>query len=338
MNFPRGLAVESCYVVRKPLGKTVDLYLKWTPLQHSDLKVWLHGELPAQSTSASFQKLKSAPANGSVKSFVAATHKSGALQLSKAEAKTLESVTVDGAGPMPANLAASWSDLLSQRAEAFHSGGLATLPPYETSGETIRPADEVARLLKEVPKMRGQFAGLIEATPLGGGKGSLTPLSYWEMFDVEGQAALNLAAVYSRQSADTHQSVDLSYYSTSGYYVHITLTQMWPLTCRRTGEHARLAGRSRFLRRTRHLARRRAHGFQHGDDARNTKIHQPFSRRCREVSVSSMRFRTELKSFMMTIRSAVLCAAAFLDSSRAAWRRVTVLLSKNRKVRDFLGN
>lgn len=229
MSFPRGLAVESCYVVRKPLGKTVDLYLKWTPLQHPDLKVWLHGDLPAQPTSANFQKLKSAPANGSVKSFVAATHKSGALQLSKAEAKTLEGVTVDGAGPMPANVAAFWSDLLTQRAQAFHSGGLATLPPYEASGETVRPADEAARLLKEVPKMRGQFASLIEATPLGGGKGSLTPSSYWEMFDVEGQAALNLAATYSRKSGESWQSVDVGYYSSGGYYVRLTLTQMWPV-------------------------------------------------------------------------------------------------------------
>ena len=230
MNFPRGLAVESCYIVRKPLAKTAELHSKWTPLRHPDLKVWLHGDLPAQPTLANFQKLRSAPANGSVKAFVAASQKAGAVQLSKAEAKTLQSVAADGGAPMPDSLAAFWSDVLTQRAQAFHSGGLSKLPAYESGGETIRPADEVARLLKEVPKMRGQFASLIEATPLGGGKGSLTPSSYWELFDVEGQAALNLAAVYSRQSADTHQSVDLSYYSTSGYYVHITLTQMWPVT------------------------------------------------------------------------------------------------------------
>ena len=231
INFPRGLAVESCYVVRKPLAKTAELHLKWTPLRHSDLKVWLHGDLPAPPTPADFQKLRSAPANGSVKAFVAAAQKagSGALQLTKAEAKALEGVAAQGDGAMPPSLVAFWSDVLAQRSQAFRSGGLAKLPPYETGGETIRPADEAAHLLKEAPKMRGQFASLFEATPLGGGKGSLTPSFYWEMFDVEGQAALNLVAVYSRQSADSWQSVDLSYYSTGGYYVHVTLTQMWPV-------------------------------------------------------------------------------------------------------------
>jgi hypothetical protein len=233
MSFPRGLAVESCYVVRKPLTKTAELHLKWTPLRHPDLKVWLHGDLSGHPTPADFQKLRSAPANGSVKAFVAAAQKAGqgsaALQLSKAEAKALGGAAADSGGAMPPSLVTVWSDVLTQRSQAFLSGGLAKLPPYEPGGETIRPADEAAHLLKEVPKMRGQFASLIEATPLGGGKGSLTPLSYWEMFDVEGQTALNLVAVYSRQSAETAQSVDLSYYSSGGYYVHITLTQMWPM-------------------------------------------------------------------------------------------------------------
>jgi hypothetical protein len=233
MNSPRGLAVESCYVVRKPLAKTAELHLKWTPLRHPDLKVWLHGDLPAHPTPADFQKLRSAPTNGSVKAFVAAAQKaapgSAVLQLSKAEAKVLEGAAAEGGGAIPPSLVTFWSDVLAQRSQAFQSGGLAKLPPYESGGETIRPADEAARLLKEVPKMRAQFASLGNATPLGGGTGKLTPSSYWEMFDVEGQAALNLTAVYSRQTAETAQSVDLSYYSTGGYYVHITLTQMWPL-------------------------------------------------------------------------------------------------------------
>jgi hypothetical protein len=229
INFTRGLAVESCYVIPKPLARAIELHLKWTPLGHSDLKVWLHSDLPAHPTPADFQQLRSAPGNGSVKAFVAAAHKAGAAQLSKAEAQTLQAVSTDGAGSIPPGLATFWSNVLAQRAQAFLSGGLAKLAPYETSGETIRPVDELARLLKEVPKVRGQFASLIEATPVGGGKGSPTPSFYWEMFDVEGQGAVNLAAVYSRQSGESWQSLDLGYYASDGYYVRLTLTQMWPL-------------------------------------------------------------------------------------------------------------
>lgn len=229
MNFPRGLAVESCYVIHKPLAKAVEFQNRWTPLGHPDLKIWLHGNLPAQPAPADFQKLRSAPANGSVKAFVTASEKSGGVQLSKAEAQTLAGVAGGGAGTITTPLASFWENALAQRAQAFHSGGLSRLPPYETSSESVRPADEVSRLLKEVPKIRGQFANIIESSPLGGGKGSLAASSYWEMFDVEGQAAVDLAAVYSRQSAESWQSVDLSYYSSGGYYVHLTLIQMWPL-------------------------------------------------------------------------------------------------------------
>src|ERR1700723_3735105 len=45
MSFPRGLAVESCYVVRKPLAKTAELHVQWSGLKHPELKVYLHGDI-----------------------------------------------------------------------------------------------------------------------------------------------------------------------------------------------------------------------------------------------------------------------------------------------------
>ena len=40
MSFPRGLAVESCYIVRKPLAKTVEQHQQWSPAKHPELKVY----------------------------------------------------------------------------------------------------------------------------------------------------------------------------------------------------------------------------------------------------------------------------------------------------------
>ena len=122
-----------------------------------------------------------------------------------------------------------WSNVLSQRASAFASGGLAKLPPYETTGETVRAADDAARLLKEAPKIRGQFAGLIDGSPLGGGRGGPPASSYWELFDVEGQAAVSLGAQYSKPAGPASQSVDVQYYSSGGFYVLLTFYQMWPI-------------------------------------------------------------------------------------------------------------
>ena len=50
--------------------------------------MFLHSDLPSNPTPANFEKLKNAPDNASVRSFVAATQKlSSDLQVSKDEAK-----------------------------------------------------------------------------------------------------------------------------------------------------------------------------------------------------------------------------------------------------------
>lgn len=225
MSFPRGLAVESCYVIPKPLAKATDFHQRWNAQRHAGVRAWIHGSLPGRPAAEDFKALASAPSNGSVKSFVAATEKLGngstPLQLSAAEARPV------GSG-MPA-VAGFWSNALAQRASAFSSGGLGKLPPYETTGEPARAAEDAARLLKEAGKIRGQFAGLIDATPLGGGRGGQPTQSYWELFDVEGQAAVSLGAQYAKAAGASWQAVDVQYYSSGGFYVLLTFHQMWPV-------------------------------------------------------------------------------------------------------------
>jgi hypothetical protein len=55
-------------------------------------------------------------------------------------------------------------------------------------------------------------------------------LPYWELFDVEGQAAFSLGATSSVQTGDSAQMVDLQYYASGGYYVFITLYDFIPVT------------------------------------------------------------------------------------------------------------
>jgi hypothetical protein len=80
--------------------------------------------------------------------------------------------------------------------------------------------------------VRALFHPIIEKSPLGGsnGAGSLPLAPYWELFDVEGQAAFSLGAASAIQSADSAQLLDLQYYASGGYYVYVTLYQMWPVT------------------------------------------------------------------------------------------------------------
>lgn len=236
MGFSRGLAIESCYLVRKPLAKTVEFQKQWIAQRHPELRAWIHSPVPARASANDFKGLASAPSNSSVKSFMAATEKLGSgsttLQMSAAEAKSFSG----SGGP-----GAFWGNLLAHRASAYGSGGLGKLPPYETTGEPARAADETARLLKEVPKVRGQFGALLDAFAAGKGASA----HYWEMIDIEGQAAVALGVQHFRSAGPSMQALDAEYYSSGGYYVLITLYQMWPINA--GGQDATLVWRGDLI-------------------------------------------------------------------------------------------
>src|SRR5207249_1031353 len=83
-----------------------------------------------------FEKLKNAPDNASVRSFVAATQKlSSDLQISKDEAKKFSAGAAGGGGgAIPVPVAAFWADVLTARTKTFASGGMAAQPPYDHAG------------------------------------------------------------------------------------------------------------------------------------------------------------------------------------------------------------
>ena len=62
----------------------------------------------------------------------------------------------------------------------------------------IRASDEVNGLLREQGKIRQQFSGLLGATGIGRGAGSLPAELYWELLDVDDQGVVTLGASYSR--------------------------------------------------------------------------------------------------------------------------------------------
>src|SRR6266480_2835611 len=102
MRNPRFLAVQSCYVAPGSPAQQIEALRRWDATRHRELKVFLHVDLPSNPTPANFEKLKSAPDNASVRSFVAATQKlSSDLQVSKDEAKRFSAGT-GGGGAMPA--------------------------------------------------------------------------------------------------------------------------------------------------------------------------------------------------------------------------------------------
>jgi hypothetical protein len=230
MRSPRFLAVQSCYVVPGSPAQQMEALRRWNPAKYRELKVFLHSDLPSNPGPANFEKLKNAPDNASVRSFVTATQKlSPDLQISKDEAKRFSAAT--GGGVIPPAVVAFWTDVLTARTKSFVSGGMAAEPPYDHAGPSVRASDEVNGLLREQDKIRRQFSGLLGATAIGRGAGSLPAELYWELLDVDDHSVVTLGAAYSRSGAGgTYQTADVLYYASGGYYVALTLHQLWPVT------------------------------------------------------------------------------------------------------------
>jgi hypothetical protein len=231
MRNSRFLAVQSCYVATGSPAQQMEALRRWDPTRHRELKVFLHSDLPSNPTPANFEKLKNAPDNASVRSFVAATQKlSSDLQISRDEAKKFSAGT-GGGGAIPALVVAFWADVLTARTKSFVSGGMSGQPPYDHAGPSIRASEEVNGLLREQEKIRRQFSGFLGATGIGRGAGSLRPELYWELLDVDDQGVVTLGASYSSGgAAGTYQAADVLYYASGGYYVALTLYQLWPVT------------------------------------------------------------------------------------------------------------
>src|SRR5882724_10409062 len=233
MSNPRFLAVQSCYVaLGSSPAQQIEALRRWDATRHRELKIFLHSDLPSNPTPANFEKLKSAPGNASVRSFVAATQKlASGLQISKEEAKKFSAGAGGGGGTMPAPVVAFWTDVLTARTKSFVASGMSGQPPYDHAGPSVRASDEVNGLLREQGKIRNQFSGLLGATGIGRGAGSLKPELYWELLDADDQGVVTLGASYSRGGAGgTYQAADVLYYASGGYYVALTLYQMWPVT------------------------------------------------------------------------------------------------------------
>ncbi len=249
MNFSRGLAVESAFVIRAPVQRAVMLQQQWNPTRHSELRTYIQQDISARPSPADFQRLASAPSSAAVRAFAEATSRlpgdMSKLQLSAAEAKSYSGGAAGGGGSTPASVVAFWSRILAARAQAYLSGGFAAQPPYETSSGTIRVSDDATRLLREDPGVRSLFGSFISSAGIGDSRGSLSPSIYWQMFDAEGLAAVNLGAFYSKPSGDAIQAADVQYYSSGGFYTALTFYQFWPVTI--GGQSASLVWRSDLI-------------------------------------------------------------------------------------------
>jgi hypothetical protein len=211
------ISAQSCFVVAGAPARVSEALRQWNPTRHSELKVMIHSDLPSSPTAANFSRLASAPDNAAVRSLVSATQKlSPDLQISKEEEKRFAAVAGATGSGMPGPIAAAWADVLSARARA----GRSSQPPYDHTGQNVRPSEELNALFRADDKIRARFSGVLD----GRGEG------FWELLTADEQGVLTLGASYRRSGANgTFQAADALYYASGGYYAGLTLYQMWPV-------------------------------------------------------------------------------------------------------------
>jgi hypothetical protein len=227
------ISAQSCFVVTGAPARVSEALRQWNPSRHSELKVLIHSDLPSSPSAANFSRLSSAPDNAAVRSLVSATQKlSPDLQISKAEEKRFAAAASATGGGMPGPIAAAWADVLSARARA----GRSSQPPYDHTGQNVRPSEELNALFRANDKISRQFSGV-----LNGG-----PEPFWELLTADEQGVLTLGASYRRSGSNgTFQASDALYYASGGYYAGLTLYQMWPVDV--GGKPATLIWRGDFI-------------------------------------------------------------------------------------------
>jgi hypothetical protein len=224
----RYISVQTAYVVPRSPAEQLAAMRSWNGSRHGELKVFLHSELPASPNAGSFSRLQSAPNNPAVQNLATQTAQgSSDLQISSAEAKQLPS---GAPASMSGPIASFWSNVLAGRAQAFASGGTSALPPYDHTGQNIRAGEEFNSMLGQNGPIRQQFSGLLGATGIGRGAGSMKPDMYWELLSVDERGVLTLGAFHSRPaSGGSIQTASALFYASGGYYAGLTLHQLWPV-------------------------------------------------------------------------------------------------------------
>jgi hypothetical protein len=226
MSNPRFLSVQSIYVLPGAPAPHLEAMRNWNPSEHHEPKVFLHGDISGAISESTFARIKSAPDNGPVRTLVNATAKMGnELQLSREEAARWKG----GNAALSAAGGDFWMGVLAGRGRAFVSGGTSAEAPYDHAGPAVRAGEELNGLLRVQSKIRNQFAGVIDNTGIGRGAGSLKPDLYWELLNADNVAVATLGAFYSRNAEGAVQAADTFYYASGGYYVTLTLHQMWPV-------------------------------------------------------------------------------------------------------------
>jgi len=216
MGLDRGISAQAIYLINAPLDATTRTLLAFDSSRHPELGTLQHHIFQDQ-TGAEFDKLRLDTRQSACASLAEAARDARRIQLSRAEAAHIPR------DRSPDSVRRFLSSILQQRWIAFlKPGDLGSVRTFDTRSE-------VRSLLGEEPKIAGHFSGLL--APLLKKSGTDTPKShYWDLSEVNGTGAIALGALYLTNAEPRRQILDLTYFSSGGYLVSMSLYEFVPVT------------------------------------------------------------------------------------------------------------
>jgi hypothetical protein len=215
MNLARGMSCQAVFVVNAPLETTWQALLKFNATRHAELEVFQHHVFHGESDSG-FDKLLLNPKVSAGAATIRSMGDASAIQLAKGEVALMpKQRTAEAAQQF-------LSTVLRGRWSRFSkSGDFGSVGTHDAGGE-------LRTLLAEEGKVTKHFGALLAPVTAKAAPG--TPkFSYWDLSIVDKKYAAQLGTVYTAETPDRRQVFDATFYSSYGYLVSITLTELLPV-------------------------------------------------------------------------------------------------------------
>lgn len=233
-EFPRGLAGQAVFVIPVEFSKAVQALQTWDTSQDSALGTYVHRPLSSPTVKEDFAEL--ATLSKQPKFLWLSTKiqdsSSGKRIVFLSDHEMAHMNRCINTAKAPDNiLAECWPEILVPRATKVQTEGLQSAMPYDVNGSTIHIAKELKSLLAEEPEVMKQFDQLLQKGLFNSGVVPLeySPKYYWEIDEIDKHPAFNLGLTLSMNGENTFQLIDLTYYSSGGFYTSATMVQFWPV-------------------------------------------------------------------------------------------------------------
>lgn len=227
-SVPGSMAVETVFYVPAPPARVASGLMSWNPTTSRELGITLHQREGRPLGAADFSVLNLVATKPEQRWILDRTLPFSADRspffLTEAEVRRASALEVGG-GVKAVNT--FWREVLATRATGYQNAGLSGWVLALRNGGEFKPAAEWGRVLREIPKVRERFGGLVAALQ-SGNFGPVETSHYWELIKVSTGSVLDLGVTARQSRSGGEQVADFQYYASTSYFGALVLYDILP--------------------------------------------------------------------------------------------------------------